>query len=148
MRFAAFATTLGLATLTSAALSAQTSGTDVEKKAVRVALEHYLAGHATGDGAHFRLAFQDSANLYWFRDGQFRIRTSREYAAGASGKPAGDEAKRKRSIDFIDVVGTAAVARITLDYPDVTFTDYMSLVKIGDEWKIVSKTFDTKRKQQ
>lgn len=147
MRLAAFATAIGLVTLSSTALTAQTTGTDAEKKAVRVALEHYLAGHATGDGAHYRLAFQDSANLYWFREGQFRIRTSRDFAASAPGKPADDEARRKRSIDFIDVVGTAAVARITLDYPEVTFTDYMSLVKIGDEWKIVSKIFDANRKQ-
>lgn len=147
MRLAAFATAIGLVTLSSTALTAQTTGTDAEKKAVRVALEHYLAGHATGDGAHYRLAFQDSANLYFVRDGQFRIWPSRDYAASASGKPAEDEAQRKRRIDFIDVTGTAAVARITLEYPGVTLTDYMSLVKIGNEWKIVSKIFDANRKQ-
>lgn len=145
MRLALVATLASLA-LSSTALAAQTSGTEAEKQAVRVALEHYLAGHATGDGAHFRLAFQDSANLYWYRDGQFRIRSSKDYAAAAAGKPAEDEAQRKRRIDFIDVTGTAAVARITLDYPGVTLTDYMSLVKIGNEWKIVSKIFDTNRK--
>lgn len=25
--------------------------------------------------------------------------------------------------------------------PTVTFTDYMSLLKVGDEWKIVNKVF-------
>ena len=41
--------------------AAQASGTDAEKAAVRKALEHYLQGHATGSGAEFTMAFQDSA---------------------------------------------------------------------------------------
>lgn len=125
--------------------AAQASGTDAEKAAVRKALEHYLQGHATGSGAEFTMAFQDSANLYFIRDGKMQIRTSKDYIAGAPGKPADDEAKRKRRIDFIDVTGTAAVAKITLEYPTVTFVDYMSLLKVGDEWKIVAKIFDARR---
>ena len=125
--------------------AAQASGTDAEKAAVRKALEHYLQGHGTGSGAEFTMAFQDSANLYFIRDGKMQIRTSKDYIAGAPGKPADDEAKRKRRIDFIDVTGTAAVAKITLEYPTVTFVDYMSLLKVGDEWKIVAKIFDARR---
>lgn len=37
------------------------------------------------------------------------------------------------------------MAKITLIYPSVTFTDYMSLLKVGDDWKIVAKLFDAKR---
>ena len=139
---------LSLAALTltlASGAAAQTSGSDAEKAAVRKALEHYLQGHATGSAAEFALAFQDSANLYFIREGRMQIRTSKDYIAGAPGKPADDEAKRKRRIDFIDVTGTAAVAKITLEYPTVTFVDYMSLLKVGDEWKIVAKIFDAKR---
>jgi len=39
------------------------------------------------------------------------------------------------------VTGNAGVAKIVLEYPTVTFTDYMSLLKVGDEWKIVNKVF-------
>ena len=39
----------------------------------------------------------------------------------------------------------ALVAKITLEYPGVTFTDYMSLVKVDGEWKIVNKTFHANR---
>lgn len=145
-RFASVLSVSALSALSAfSALSAQTSGTDAEKAAVRQTLEHYLQGHATGDGNHFRVAFQDSANLYFVRDGKVQIWTSNDYAAKAAGKPADDEAKRTRRIDFIDVTGTAAVARITLVYPTVTFTDYMSLLKVGDKWEIVAKTFDARR---
>lgn len=129
-----------------AAVHAQSAGTEAETAAVRVALEHYLQGHATGDGAHMRLAFADSANLYFVRDGAVGIRTSRAYADGFSGRPAADEAQRRRRIEFIDVSGTAAVAKIVLEYPGVTFTDYMSLLKVGDEWRIIAKTFHADRR--
>ncbi len=43
---------------------------------------------------------------------------------------------------MVDITGTAAIAKIELDYPDVFFTDYMSLLKVDGEWKIVDKIFD------
>ena len=117
-----------------------------EEAAVRAALEHYMRGHSTGDGAHFRKVFHPEAKLFFNREGKLTTRTSEEYISGARGTPAADEAQRKRRIDFVDVTGDAAMAKITLDYPDVTFTDYMSLVKVDGEWKIVNKTFHANRK--
>lgn len=143
LRVPSLVAALVLATTTMA--HAQDSGTDAEKAAVRKALDHYLQGHATGSGAEFAMAFDTVANLYFMRGDTLRVWPSREYIAAAPGKPAADEAKRKRRIDFIDVTGTAAVAKITLEYPIVTFTDYMSLLKVGDEWKIVAKMFDARR---
>ena len=127
---------LGLAvTATAAAQSAD------EEKAVRVPLEHYLQGHATGDGAHYRAAFHPDAKLFFIRDGKVTTRTSEEYIAGANGKPQADEAQRKRWIDSVDIAGNAGVAKIILDYPTARFVDYMSLLKVDGEWKIVNKTF-------
>jgi hypothetical protein len=119
---------------------------DSEEAAIRAALEHYLLGHATGDGAHHAMVFHDVANLYWIRDGELATRTSADYIAGASGEPAEDEAERRRGITMVDVTGDAAVARIVLDYPDAVLTDYMSLLKIDGEWKIVNKIFTVERK--
>ena len=36
-----------------------------DEVAVRAALDHYIQGHATGDAAHMRLAFNPAARLYW-----------------------------------------------------------------------------------
>ena len=38
-----------------------------------------------------------------------------------------------------DITGTAAVAKVDLQWPRVHYVDYLSLIKIGDEWKIVNK---------
>lgn len=129
-------------TLTAAAIVWwPTRAQDKDEAGVRQAIESYFQGHATGNGEHHKKAFHPEAKLFWIRDGQFTQRTSAEYIAGSSGKPAPDEALRKRSITMIDITGNAAVAKVVLDYPQARFTDYMSLLKIEGEWKIVNKTF-------
>ena len=125
------------------AAQAPAAAPDPEEAAIRVALEHYLAGHATGDGAHHRAAFHKVANLYFVRGDTVATRTGADYIAGSPGKPAPDEAQRRRRILAIDRTGDAAVAKIELDYPNAVLTDYMALLKTGGEWKIVNKIFTT-----
>lgn len=117
-----------------------------EEAAVRAALQHYLLGHATGDGAHHAMVFHPVSNLFWIRGDTLNTRTSADYIAGASGSPAEDEDQRRREITMVDVTGDAAVAKIVLDYPDALLTDYMSLLKIDGEWKIVNKIFTVEPK--
>jgi hypothetical protein len=40
------------------------------------------------------------------------------------------------------------VARIVLDYPTVKFVDYMTLLKIDGEWKIINKSFYAEPKKE
>ena len=133
---------LTLLFVTCAPASAQES----EEAAVREAIQHYFQGHATGQGEHFRKVFHPDAKLFFIRDGKLTQWTSEEYISRAGGKPAADEAQRKRKIDSIDIAGDAAFVKITLDYPGVVFTDYMSMLKIDGRWMIVNKTFHAKRR--
>jgi len=65
--------------------------------------------------------------------------------AGFRGQPAADEAKRKRTIDQVDVVGTAAMVKATLVHGTATFTDYFVLLKVNGEWKIANKVYHAAR---
>lgn len=112
-----------------------------EATAARVPLENYIQGHATGNGDFMRKAFHTEAKVMAFRDGKLTNMTAEEFASRFNGKPAADEAQRKRRIESVEITGNAGVGKIVLDYPTVTFTDYMSLLKVGDEWKIVNKVF-------
>src|ERR687897_496003 len=109
--------------------------------AARVPLENYIQGHATGNGDFMRKAFHPEAKVMAFRDGKLMNVTAEEFASRFNGKPAADEAQRKRRIESVEITGNAGVGKIVLEYPTVTFTDYMSLLKVGDEWKIVNKVF-------
>jgi len=121
-----------------------------DEAAVRAALEHYIQGHATGDGAHMRLAFHPQARLFWSSADTLATRTSEEYIARMPGKAAADEGTgvRKRRIDRVDVTGNAAIGKIILDYPDAYIVDYMSLLKTNGQWKIINKIFMTEMKKK
>ncbi|HOU65990.1 MAG TPA: nuclear transport factor 2 family protein, partial [Thermomonas sp.] len=117
-----------------------------EDVAARKPLEAYLQGHATGDPAYMREAFLPTAHIEGVRDGAFLSWTADEYIAGFKGAPPADEAQRKRWIDRVDVSGNAAMARVTLDYPSGTFTDYFVLLKVDGEWKIANKVWTRREK--
>jgi hypothetical protein len=129
-----------------ATLSAQKNNDNEEGAAVKKPLELYMQAHATGNGDLIRQAFTPDARILFVRDGKYQQLTRDEFAARFNGRPPADEPQRKRRIASLDITGNAATAKIVLDYPATTFTDYMSLLKIDGEWKIVNKTFHSEPK--
>lgn len=119
-----------------------------ETEAAKIPLNDYLQAQATGNGDLIRKAFFKEARIMAFRDGKLTNLSVEEFAGRFNGKAADDEEKRTRKIESVDVSGNAAIAKIVLDYPTVKFTDYMSLLKIDGEWKIVNKSFYAEPKQQ
>ena len=122
------------------------NASEAEAAAARIPLEHYINAHATGNPDYIRKAFFPSAKIMAFRDGKLLNLSVEEFASRFSGKPAADESQRERRIDSLNITGNAGVARIVLDYPDATLTDYMSLLKVDGEWKIVNKVFNAEPK--
>jgi hypothetical protein len=122
------------------------AASEAEVAAARIPLESYINAHATGNADYVRKAFFPDAKIMAFREGKLLNLSVDEFASRFSGKPATDESQRKRRIDSLDITGNAGVARIVLDYPDTTLTDYMSLLKVNGEWKIVNKVFNAEPK--
>jgi hypothetical protein len=131
-----------------AAHPAPARAVSAEEAEVRAALQHYLNGHATGLGTEFAAVMHPEMKMMFIRDGQLTQRTSAEYIAGTSGRPAADEAQRRRWIESVDVTGNAAIAKIVLDYPTTRLTDYFTLLRIDGEWRIVNKIFHAEPKAQ
>ena len=124
------------------------TATNEEKKAVAIPLENYIKAQATGKGEFMRMALHTEAKVMFFSDGKFTQWSAEDFAGRFTGKAADDEAKRKQSFKILDIAGNAAIARVTLEYPTVKFTDYMTLLKIEGEWKIINKTFYRENKEQ
>ncbi len=114
---------------------------DTGKDEISEAIGYYFRAHATGNGEYLRYAFHPVAKLFFVRDNALAQFTLEEYIALFDGNPPVDEDQRIRTIDQIDISGNAAVATITLDYPNAVYTDYMSMLNIDGQWKIVNKTF-------
>jgi hypothetical protein len=116
--------------------------------AARIPLENYIKGHKTGQAEYMRKAFHTDGKLMSLRDGKFTTVDFEQFFGYFKGTPAKDEAMRKRRIESIKVTGNIAVGKVILDHPNVKFTDYMVLLKINDEWKIVNKAFFMEQKTQ
>lgn len=112
-----------------------------EEAAVRQPLELYLCGHAEDNAAHMRAAFLPTARLESVREGPVTSWDLDFYCQRFQNRPAPDESTRRRSIDWLDITGSSAMAKLTLVHGSVTFTDYLVLLKTTQGWKIAHKTF-------
>jgi hypothetical protein len=119
-------------------------GQQSEESAVRAVVNQYFRGHATGSADEMRKAFMPTAHIEGIRNGTFVSRTVDEYCGNFKGQPAADEASRKRTIDSVDVSGTAAMVKATLVHGATTFTDYFVLLKSNGEWKIANKVYSSR----
>lgn len=137
-------TALGLVGLLAAFAVAERNAP--EEAAVREAVQYYLDGQAAGDGAIVAKAFHPGAHMTGIRDGAIRTVPITEYVGWFRGAPAADESRRDRWIETVDVIGDAAMVKVVLDYPTVRFTDWMSLLKVDGEWKIIHKNYTAQPK--
>lgn len=128
---------------------AAAQGAAADDAAIRKAIaDHYFKAQATGNGDALKGTFVDEGRMMWVQDGQLRVRTSADYIAGFTGKPPADEAQRKRRVIMTDATGDVGVAKVELDFPDVTFTDYFTLARVGGAWKIIHKAFHRQAKSK
>ena len=114
--------------------------TEEETQAIEP-IEQYFLGHAMDDAAFMRQAFLPTAHIESMREGVFTSWSLDVYCQRFKNQPSFDEATRKRTIDWIEVKGSAACARITLVHGTTTFTDYFVLLKTVEGWKIANKAF-------
>jgi hypothetical protein len=117
---------------------------------VSVVTEAYLKGvHINRDAAAMRRGFHpDFRMLVLGADGRMSAVTIDEWAGRVEKAAANPAAPKLPAIKYefthVDVQGTAAVVRVEIWRDGVyTFTDYLSLYKFADGWKIVGKTFYT-----
>lgn len=112
-----------------------------EDEAVKLCVNNYLEGVSKGDAAKLNQAFHPTAML----------RTVN--AAGAiqdipvakfvSSMPAGGIVTKGGSTKMVSYsyVGVSALATVELLFGDFKYIDLLSMLKFGNEWKIVSRVF-------
>ncbi len=98
---------------------------------------YYLDGGTNNDFETLKKAFHETATMKYITD-EYKEVNALEFFGKM--KP-GPKQNRKTKIDYINVTGHAANVKLEIEYPNFTFIDYMNLLKINGEWKIVSKIF-------
>jgi Putative lumazine-binding len=98
----------------------------------------YLESGKTGEVDLLRQAFHPSARLQFVREGQYTEWSGSDYI---DGRKEGRKSDHRTQILSVDVAGSAALAKVELEYERVRFVDYLSLLKIDGRWWIVNKSF-------
>ncbi len=143
----------GLAACGAAALAEAKADTTMalesaERQAIQAVVEAaYVRGvHAAFDPLAMRRGFHPDFRMLVLREGKLEGVTLDEWIARlekfAKQKPDAPKPRIEHSFALTEFAGHAAVARVELrrDGRHV-FSDFLSLYKFADGWRIVSKTF-------
>ena len=113
-----------------------------EEAGVRACLENYMSGQ----GDRVEKAFHPSATMKYIdaQTNEFKDVPIAEYIARV--KSNTNRSERKIEIVSLNIEGTAAQAKIRIESGNLILWDYMNMLKINGEWKIVSKIFSRQNK--
>ena len=108
-----------------------------DKAGARACLEDYMSG----DGARVEKAFHPSATMKYIdaKSGEFKDVPIADYIARVKANTTKSE--RKIEIVELNIEGDAANGKIKIETSTAILYDYMNMLKINGEWKIVSKIF-------
>ncbi len=116
-------------------------------KAIEAVLQTYFDGLYEGDTGKLASAFHPSADLRAAQaDGTLHVMSREQWLEGVKSRPsaASRNLARKDWIVTIDRSGpTTAFAKVHCQIPPRYFTDYLTLGKLADGWKVVGKTYHT-----
>jgi hypothetical protein len=133
---------------TASSTTAPPAARSAEEPAIRAKVERYLHGLKFNDVAGFREAFLPEAKLYFIRRDGTLGQLSQEKWYESFRENAGKEEAGELGIASVDVAGNAASVRVEEDYPDSHYVDFLSMLKISGEWKIVNKIYSVEKKDK
>ena len=115
--------------------------------AVREVVQKYIDGTYHGNVSALRECFHAKAVMNGYLNDQLLLGDPEPFFQEIGNNPSMAEggAPYKGEIASVDVVGN--VASVTLKETgfagNMSFTDYFHLIKVNNEWRIISKTFTT-----
>ncbi len=117
-----------------------------ELPAIRQALYDYMDGTAHSKPQPLARAFRPDFNLYYIKSGAVTVINGQQYLNNFN---EGKSYNRIGKILSVDFEGDAALAKLQILMPDRDriAIDYLLLLKLNGQWKIVHKSFTTKQYQ-
>ena len=115
-----------------------------DHEAVDAVMKKFMSAYITADNTLATEVFRKDGVMIGYsvaRGSELLTRTGEQFAEGFNGKPAADEAKRKRTYEIVDMAENFAAVRVNLDYPGWRGVDYVVLLKVDGNWMIMSKSW-------
>ncbi|WP_074407935.1 nuclear transport factor 2 family protein [Aquimarina megaterium] len=129
--------------------SALTFAQESDYSLIEKTLHYYLDGDLVDDFEVIKKGFHENSTMKSVssRTGEYRESNALEVFKKAK-KRTLPKSNIKSKIVYINITDTAASARLETESPRAIVTDYMQLLKIDNVWKIVSKIYTVKLKNQ
>jgi Putative lumazine-binding len=111
---------------------------------VRDVVRRYFELLYTCDVAQFSQVFDPAAHLYGLGEGNVVVWTADHYRQLLAGResPKTLGSQREEALLQIDIASpTQAFAKVKVRINQMVFIDYLSLLKLKQGWRIVSKTY-------
>ena len=116
---------------------------NTDESAAKACLENYMSGQAD----RVEKAFHPSATMKYIdvQSGEYKDVPIADYIARVKANTSGP-GERKIEIVSLSIEGNAANGKIKIETDKAILYDYMNMLKINGEWKIVSKIFSRQNK--
>jgi len=115
-----------------------------DRSTVEAVVNLYLDGLYEGDADKIGAAFDITADLRSTENGKLQILPVPEWLERVKTRPSAKSQNHARG-DFIVTIDRSdennAFVKVRCQLPPRYFTDYLSVMKLADGWKIVSKSF-------
>ncbi len=114
-----------------------------EKQQILAVIDDYFQGLYRSDRVRLERAFHVDARISGWDEGKLidaPIAKFIDFVSGVSAPADAGEPFDMR-IESLDVAGSAASAKVSDLYKGLRFTDYLTLLRFDDGWRIVNKTF-------
>lgn len=114
---------------------------EADLEAVTQTVNLYFEGMMERNAAKLNEAFLPNAQLIGYRGTQLVVTPFEEWRNGTTkGNPRSPEQFRNE-IKAIRIEGNMALAETELFWPGIYYYDFLTLIKVGDSWKIVHKSW-------
>jgi Putative lumazine-binding len=134
---------ISFAPIASATTPPASDESNVAQLAVQEAVERYFSAADSGNPDAVRATFWPTARVEGIVRGKLKSWTAHEFATqNFKGEPSGSTSDVKRTIEWIDVSGPGAVARVKVEIrPSQVYWDYFLMFQADGQWKIGVKAF-------
>jgi Putative lumazine-binding len=115
-----------------------------DRSTIDKVIQLYFDGLYEGDADKIGEAFHPSADLRWVEKGELQVLTVPDWLDRVRKRPSA-KAEGKPREDFIVTMDRSddktAFVKVKCQLPPRYFTDYLVALKLGDGWRIVSKSY-------
>lgn len=116
-----------------------------DREEITQVVQLYFDGMMEGDRKKLDEAFLPEARLIGFRGDELTITSYETWAIGTSRGEPRNPYLHKNELVSIRIQGNTAIAETELYWPGIYYYDFLTLIKIGQTWKIVNKSWSEKK---